>query len=69
MTHLEVLRLRLSHESERLAKATTERERELRAVYVAQCQKELDSELSFLGITDQPFAGSDDDLLAELLAP
>jgi hypothetical protein len=69
LSHLNALRLRLSHESVRLEQAKTQRERDLRAVWVAGIQREIESELLFLGIADDDgFNGSTDDLLAELMA-
>ena len=58
MNHLDALNLRLSNERIRLAAATSEGERELRKVWIAQLEKEVAGEIEFLG--------SDDDLLAEL---
>jgi hypothetical protein len=67
-THLDALQVRLSNERNRLAAAKTDGERELRRVYVAQCEKEIAGEKAFLGIVDAPAAAmSDDELLAELL--
>jgi len=67
-THLVALQTRLSHERARLANAKTAKERELRAVWVAQAEKELAGELRFLGMSDTAPADIDDtDLLAALL--
>ena len=60
MTHLDSLQLRLSNERIRLSKATGA-EAQLRAVWVAQLEKEIAGERTFLPPV------SDDDLLAELL--
>ena len=60
------LELRLSHERERLAKAKTERERQIRQVWVSGIEKEIASERKFLGLTDDLPQVSDDELLAEL---
>lgn len=69
MTHLDALQLNLSNERNRLAAATCPKERELRAVWVAQLEKEIAGEKAFLGMTDTPPAPmSDDDLFAELNA-
>ncbi|MDA8119156.1 MAG: hypothetical protein M0Z85_03710 [Gammaproteobacteria bacterium] len=65
-THLDALELRLSHERERLAKAKTERERQIRQVWVSGIEKEIASERKFLGLTDDLPQVSDDELLAEL---
>ncbi len=67
LEHLEALRLRLSHERERLRKAKTGREKEFYAVRVSQCEKEIEGELKFLGISDESLPEmTDDELLAEL---
>jgi len=67
-SHLVALQTRLSHERARLANAKTAKERELRAVWVAQAEKELAGELRFLGMSDAaPVDIDDDDLLAALL--
>ena len=69
LTHINALRLRLSHEAAYLANAKTQRERDLRTVWMAQIQREIEAELVFLGLADDDsFDGSDDDLLAELMA-
>lgn len=65
-THLNALELRLSHERERLAKAKTERERQMRQVWVSGIEKEIASERKLLGLTDNLPQISDDELLAEL---
>lgn len=68
MDHLSALELHLSNERERLAAATTETERELRRVYVAQCEREVAGERAFLGSpAAAQSAGMDDAaILAEL---
>lgn len=63
LDHLDSLRARLSSERQRLANAGSARERALRAVWVAQLEREIASELDFLGM---PADISDDDLLAAL---
>jgi hypothetical protein len=63
-SHLDALQSRLLNERARLNKATTRKEREMRAAWVMQCEKEIESEYKFLGITPM----TDDELLAELLA-
>jgi len=65
--HLNALRLRLSHEKVRLSKAKTDREKELRTVWVAQCEKEIAGELAFLGIKEELLPEmTDDEILNEL---
>lgn len=69
--HLSALEIGLAHERSRLSLATTDAERELRAVWVAQREREIAAERSFLGLPPQvelpPL--SDDELLAALAAP
>ena len=65
MTHLESLQLRLSNERARLAAAKTEGERNLRAVWVAQLEREIAGENAFAAL--QPM--SVEDLLRELGNP
>lgn len=67
MTHLDALNLRLSNERARLAAATEATERHLRAVWVAQVEREIAGELEFLGL-EAPAAVemSDEELLKEL---
>jgi hypothetical protein len=66
-THLDALELRLSHERVRLAEESSASKRALRAVWIAQIEKEIACEKTFLGITAHaPSALSDDDLLREL---
>lgn len=63
MTHLESIELRRSNERMRLISAKTNSERELRAVWVDQLEKEIAGERQFVA------AEIDDDaLLAELSA-
>lgn len=65
--HLEALRLRLSHERVRLAKAKTEREKELYEVRVKQCEKEIEGELNFLGLKEETLPEmTADEIMAEL---
>ena len=70
-SHLAAIRERLARERQRLAQARTERERQLRAVWVAQAEREEAAELAHLGLTLDPAiaALSDDDLLNELTSP
>jgi hypothetical protein len=68
-THLDALRLRLSNTRARLATQTTTTGRRAFAVLVAQCEREVAGEIAFLRANhDAIYAGTDDDLLAELLA-
>jgi hypothetical protein len=68
-SHLVAIQQRLASERERLANATTEAEKQQRAVWVAQVEREEVAELEFLGMTGEPLPEmSDDDLLAALLA-
>ena len=60
MEHLDALNLRLSNERIRLANASTKGERDLRAVWVKQLEKEVADEQAFM--PDM----SDEALLAEL---
>lgn len=62
-SHLNALELRLSNERNRLAQAKTNKERELRKVWIAQIEKEIASERNFVGKETEM---SDDELLAEL---
>lgn len=48
VSHLNVLRVKLSNEKVRLAKAKTDAERALRAVWVGQLEKEVKGEERFL---------------------
>lgn len=67
LTHLNALSLRLSHERGYLAAAKSEKERALRAVWIAQIEREIANEKRFLGIDDAPQSDmSDDELLAAL---
>ena len=70
MTHLDFLSLALSNERMRLAKATKPHEIELRTVWVAQLQREVDSVLVAMNKTPMQACDlSDDELLAELNSP
>ena len=68
MNHLEALNLRLSNERARLATAKTSYERNLRAVWVAQIEREIAGEMAFLAKVDDLPEMSDDELLAALVA-
>lgn len=66
-SHLNALRLRLSHEKGYLDRAKTESERALRRVWIGQIEKEIAGELTFLGMTESDESTlSDAELLAEL---
>lgn len=69
-THLAALHTRLINERARLASSKTSQERELRSVLVAQCERELAGEYTFLGMPPStPTTNIDDDqLLADLLS-
>jgi hypothetical protein len=66
MTHLDALELGLSNEKIRLASATCPNEIKLRKVWIAQTEREIASELEFLGLTPGDDNTSDADLLAKL---
>jgi hypothetical protein len=70
-THLAALHHRLGREHSRMIHAKTDKERQLREVYVCQIEKEIDGELKFLGLeskVDAEIQAMDDDqLLKELL--
>lgn len=68
-THLGALLLKLSHERERLNRAKSEKERELRSVWVQQAEKEIAGELKLLGLPPdycEPKELSLDEIFAEL---
>lgn len=66
LSHLNALNLRLSHERGYLAAAKTNKEREIRKVWVAQIEKEIAHEMDFLGNTAIECEMSDEELLAAL---
>ena len=71
-THLNALELRLSHEREYLRAATSEGEKALRRVWIAQIKREIECEEHFiLGVVPSRTvltpALTDDELLAELM--
>jgi len=67
MTHLNALQLNLSNERNRLAAAKTQSEKELRAVWVKQLEKEVAGEMAFLAQNQiETVDMADDDLLAAL---
>lgn len=66
-THLDALRLHLSHEYGRLSQARTDKERNWRRVGIGQLKREIASELAFLGQIEEDGTDMDDEaLLAEL---
>lgn len=65
-THLNALQHRLSNEQGYLAAAKADGEREIRKVWIAQIEREITAEYTFLDI--EPCTLSDDELLAELMA-
>jgi hypothetical protein len=69
-THLHALELRRSHERDRLARAATGKERDLRRVWLAQIEREIEDERAHLGLpaADVGAGGesSVDELFAEL---
>ena len=66
-THLVALSEGLDREKQRLAEAKTARERELRSVWIAQREREIAAEMTFLGIATTVECNlSDDELLNEL---
>lgn len=69
-THLDALELRLSHEREYHRQEATDSGKALRAVWIAQIEKEIANERAFLGLPpSMPLLDiSDEDLLAELSA-
>jgi hypothetical protein len=67
--HLVALQARLSNEKSRLNSARTKQERELRAVWVKQMEREIDGEMRFLGLPIGADVNmTDDELLAALAA-
>jgi len=64
-SHLDALNLRLSHERDYLASASSEGERALRAVWVAQIEREIEREAGFVTADAEP---TDEELLRELRA-
>lgn len=64
MTHIDTLNLHLSNERMRLGNAKSERERQMRRVWISQLKKEIADEEKFIGVSHVNI--SDDDLLDEL---
>lgn len=81
-SHLNALETRLSNERARLAAATTDQERQMRTVWVAQAEKEIAREKSrewsdsatgqsaarYFDAIESDCDMTDDELLAELLS-
>lgn len=68
-SHLDAIRIRLSHERSRLAEAMLDSERKLRSSLVAGIERELAGELKFLGLPPDPQTSDiDDDALLDALA-
>lgn len=68
--HLAALETHLSHERTRLANAKTEGEKTMRAVWVAQLEKEIAGEKKILGIVEDAETKtrpSNEELLSQLL--
>lgn len=68
LSHLHALEDRLAREHGRLANAKTEKEKQLRRVWIAQIEKEISDERIHLGMPSEKRLPhmSDDELLAEL---
>jgi len=64
--HLSALQLRLSNERARLAAATRPGEIELRRVWVAQIEKEIEQERAYVMPEARSIELSDDELLEQL---
>jgi hypothetical protein len=67
-SHLSALEVNLSNERNRLQAAKTDKEKQIRQVWVNQIQKEIAEEIKFLQINPVSLEISDDDLLNELAA-
>jgi hypothetical protein len=65
--HLDALRVNLSNEKSRLAEAKTDKEREMRSVWVKQLEKEVADEIKLLGIADDASVDMSDDALLDAL--
>lgn len=66
-THLNALELHLSNERVRLSNATTESEKAMRKVWVAQLEKEIDCEKKLLNTQPETMDLGDMDLTDEEL--
>lgn len=67
-SHMNALRVRLSHERVRLANAKKAGDIALRTVWVAGIEKEISAEMVFLGLVEDDAEMTDDELLAALAA-
>lgn len=68
-SHMDALQSRLFREKQRLAAATTERERAFRQREIAACEREIAGEYRFLGVEPPPanlLDMSEDELMREL---
>jgi hypothetical protein len=65
-THLDSLRYLLSTERSRLEAAKTDGERELRAVWVSQLEREIEFEMALHGTVDNLPEMTDDELYESL---
>jgi hypothetical protein len=68
LTHLNELQRLQRAEQDRLSRAANDSEKSIRTVWVDQLQKEVDSEMRFLGIEPLPAEKilSDDEVMSEL---
>lgn len=66
LTHLDALRARRIREQAYLAAAKSQREIELRTIWLAQIDREIADELRFLGLDAEPADMTDAELLAAL---
>lgn len=66
-THLDSLNLRLSHERSYLEKANTEKEKQIRKIWIKQIEKEIEIEEKLLGLKEIENSNlNDEELLNEL---
>ena len=69
MDYLHALQLRLSRQRGYLRVAKADGERQLRAVWISQIEKEIRDQRKFLGLPDEAeLEMTDDEILAELMA-
>jgi len=66
MDHLNALQLRLSNERQRLLASKSDSERKSRQVIVDGIEREIKSELEFLGLDQPVFDMTDDEIFAAL---
>lgn len=67
-THLMALQTRLSNEKDYLAASKNKGERQLRAIWIAQIEREITAEMAHLGMDSETLELSDSELLRELEA-